>query len=120
MKFIYRIGFYLGGFSIGIIFLVFFFSGKKTSCDYGPSSRVLKNINSKKIKISQNVIDLMSVLKLDTITVNNILKDGSVVFSESQPQLEGCKIYTIKKNEIKLIIENCKKLALVKEIIKLN
>ena len=120
MKFIHRIGFYLGGFLIGIIFLMFFFSGKKTSCDYGPNSRVLKNINSKKIKFSQDVIDLMSVLKLDTITLNKILKEGSVVFSESQTQLEGCKIYTIKKSEIKLIVENCNKLALVKKIVKLN
>ena len=120
MKFIHRVGFYLGGLSTGIIFLMFFFSGKKTSCDYGPNSRVLKNINSKKIKFSQDVIDLMSELMLDTITVNNILKEGSVVFSESQPQLEGCKIYTIKKNEIKLIVENCNKLALVKEIVKIN
>ena len=29
MKFIHRLGFYLGGFSIGLVFLMFFLSGKK-------------------------------------------------------------------------------------------
>ena len=47
MKLIHRIGYYLGGFTIGIVILIFFLSGKKTSCDYGPNARVLKNIRSK-------------------------------------------------------------------------
>ena len=48
MKFIHRLGYYLGGFSIGLIFLAFFLSGKRASCDYGPDARVLKNIGQKK------------------------------------------------------------------------
>ena len=47
MKFIHRLGYYLGGFSIGLIFLAFFLSGKRASCDYGPDARVLKNIGQK-------------------------------------------------------------------------
>ena len=49
MTLIQRIGYYLGGFSIGLVILAFFLNGKKTSCSYGPDSRVLKNINSKKL-----------------------------------------------------------------------
>ena len=47
MKLVYRFGFFFGGFSIGLVFLMFFLSGKKTSCAYGPDARVLKNIQIK-------------------------------------------------------------------------
>ena len=53
MKFIHRLGYYLGGFSIGLIFLAFFLSVKRASCDYGPDARVLKNIGQKKIMFSK-------------------------------------------------------------------
>ncbi len=39
MKLIQRIGYYLGGFSIGLVILAFFLNGKKTSCSYGPDAR---------------------------------------------------------------------------------
>ena len=41
MKFIHRLGLYLGGFSVGLIFLMFFLV-EKTSCAYSPNARVLK------------------------------------------------------------------------------
>ncbi len=44
MSFIKRLYYYSGGFIIGIFFLVFIFSGKKTSCNYGPNARVIDNI----------------------------------------------------------------------------
>ncbi len=47
MRLLHRIGYYLGGFSIGLIILAFFLSGKKTTCAYFPEARVLKNINTK-------------------------------------------------------------------------
>ena len=50
-----RLGYYLGGFSIGLIFLAFFFSGKRTSCAYGPEARVLKNINTKPLVYSEEI-----------------------------------------------------------------
>ena len=51
MKILYRFGYYLGGFSVGLIFLAFIFNGKKTSCNYSPSARVKDNILQKEIKI---------------------------------------------------------------------
>ena len=55
MKLVYRFGFFFGGFSIGLVFLMFFLSGKKTSCAYGPDARVLKNIQIKSIRYSESV-----------------------------------------------------------------
>ncbi|MBQ0741249.1 hypothetical protein J9332_43965, partial [Aquimarina celericrescens] len=47
MKFIHRLGYYLSGFVVGIIMLMFFLGGKKTSCDWGLDARVLKNMRNK-------------------------------------------------------------------------
>ena len=49
MSLFYRIGYYLVGFSVGLIFLAFVFNGKKTSCNYSPSSRVKSSLLQKKI-----------------------------------------------------------------------
>ena len=64
MKFIHRLGFYLGGFSIGLIFLAFFLSGKKTSCAYGPNARVLKNISTKSLIINPKIQSQLEALNL--------------------------------------------------------
>ena len=47
MSFLKRLGYYLGGFSVGLIFLFFFFNGKRTQCTYAPEARVKKDIKSK-------------------------------------------------------------------------
>ena len=49
MKILYRLGFYLGGFSIGLILLAFFIKGSGVelpSCDYLPNARLLKTIRN--------------------------------------------------------------------------
>ena len=49
MKVLYRLGYYLGGFSVGLILLAFILNGKKTSCNYTPNARVIDNLLQKKI-----------------------------------------------------------------------
>jgi hypothetical protein len=120
MKFIHRLGYYLGGFSIGLIFLAFFLSGKRASCDYGPDARVLKNIGLKQLQYAENVEAMMNSNVIDSTTISMILKQGDVNFSESNTKLETCKIYVVEKTvedkEIALIVENCEQIATVKNI----
>ena len=120
MTFLQRLGYYLGGFSIGLIFLAFFLTGKKTSCDYGPNSRVKKNIRLKKLKFSEKAIQQMDDIGTDSSMVNQLLINGKVNFSESDTSLDSCKIYVIegnyKKSYLKLKVENCDSIATVKEI----
>ena len=120
MKFIHRLGYYLGGFSIGLIFLAFFLSGKRTSCDYGPDARVLKNIRLKQLTYSEVSKEMLSMRQIDTTTIALILKHGDVNFSKSNTTLETCKIYvvykTVKEKEIELTIENCETIATLKNI----
>ena len=49
MSFLKRLYYYSTGFIIGIFFLFFIFNGKRTSCNYGPSARVIDNIISKEL-----------------------------------------------------------------------
>lgn len=110
MKLIQRIGYYLGGFSLGLIILAFFLNGKKVSCDYGPEARVLKNINTKTLKYNK-------ALLIDTAAVLHILKKGSVNFSESNTRQKPCGIYIIEgqynQKEITLTVENCDSIATI-------
>ena len=120
MKLIQRIGYYLGGFSIGLVLLAFFLNGKKVSCDYGPEARVLKNIRTKKLMLSDNALNQAFNIDLDTSSIKNILLNGDVDFSESDTRKKPCGVFhinsTLNDSDIILMIENCDSLATVQEI----
>ena len=111
MKLIHRIGFYMGGFSIGLVFVIFFLSGKKTSCAYGPDARVLKNISTKTLIYSPTATDQMQALPVDSLLVTYILQNGDVIFNESNTQLDSCRVYAIKGKSHSLTVKNCSKEA---------
>jgi hypothetical protein len=111
MKFIQRLGYYLGGFAVGLIILAYFLSGKNASCDYGPNARTVKNIASKPLIYSEEVEAFVNNYNLDSTTVRNLIRYGSVDFSKSDTSLDSCKLYHIdnsfKKKELYLKISNC-------------
>ncbi len=113
MTLLQRFGFFGAGLFLGIIILIIFLSGKKTSCEYGPNARVLKNIRTKETIISPKALAQLNILHLDTSAVNSTLKNGKVDFGESNTKLDSCKIYTIFGKEklatTKFIFENCNK-----------
>ncbi|MFC0605703.1 hypothetical protein [Winogradskyella pulchriflava] len=117
MKFVQRLGYYLGGFAIGIVILMFFLNGKDASCDYGPNARTVKNISSKPIAYSDIASAFISKQDLDSTTIINLVKYGSVDFSKSKTKLDSCKIYHIdnsyKKRDIELTVQNCDSLSTV-------
>ena len=109
MNFINRLTFFSGGFIVGLLFLMFFLSGKRTSCSYLPDARVKKDILKKTIIFSdQNS-------KKDSIIIMNTITQGKVDFSKSNTSMEECKEYYIEnednKNKIWVIIKNCKNIA---------
>lgn len=120
MKLIHRIAYYLGGFGIGLIILFFFLGGKKTSCDYGPEARTLKNIRIKERVFSEETIMFLQQKELDTSIVSKILSDGDVLFSESNTDLDSCKVYNIENKVsemiLKITVENCSNLATIQNI----
>ncbi|WP_400078901.1 hypothetical protein [Winogradskyella sp. R77965] len=120
MKFIHRLGYYLGGFAIGLIILMFFLNGKDASCDYGPNARTVKNISSKPILYSDKASIFIANYDLDSLTIKNLVEFGSVNFSESKTKLDSCKVYQIensyKERDIELKIKNCDSIATLLDI----
>lgn len=119
MKLAYRLVYFSGGFLIGIALLFFILSGKKTSCAYGPESRTLKNIRLKERAFSEGTLQVLRENKMDTSAISTLLKDGDVLFSESDTKRDSCNLYVIEgsiaKSMLKIKVENCDKTATVTE-----
>jgi len=123
MRLLHRIGYYLGGFAIGLIILSFFLKGKRASCAYFPEARVMKNIKNKAHLYSPKAEQAMRTLNLDTSDIVNILSNGDVNFDESQTRKEPCGVYIYESNEelnLKLTIENCDSITTIQDVTRLN
>lgn len=117
MKLLYRLGYYFVGFSVGLIFLTFIFSGKKTSCNYSPSARVKGNLEKKEIFISQELRNKYPFL--DESLIKNYIRNGKIDFSRSNVKLDSCKTYFFnlsKKNILNFEVINCSKIIELKNI----
>ena len=121
MKFVHRLGFYLGGFTIGLLLLFFFLGGKKTSCDYGPEARTLKNIRIKPRQYNEAALQAFRKYNIDTASIVVFLQKGDVLFSESNTKLDSCKQYVIESEvankDYKLRIKNCENRATVLDLV---
>ncbi|MCH4823256.1 hypothetical protein ML462_08715 [Gramella lutea] len=120
MKLIHRLAYYGVGLFFGIVILIFFLGGKKTSCDYSPNARVLKNIRIKERIFSNSSMQFFESNKIDTATVSKILKDGDVDFNKSNTEAEPCNIYFIsggsEEHVLELEIENCDSIATIQKV----
>jgi len=121
MKLLHRIGYYLGGFSIGLVLLAFFLGGKKTSCAYGPNARTIKNISIKERIYSDETLLAMKNYSLDTLTVSQLLRTSSVNFSESDTKADSCKVYLLENEiddkDVELWVKNCDSSATIQSIL---
>ncbi len=119
MHLLQRIGYYLGGFAIGLILLAFFFNSKKTSCAYGPEKRVLKTITTKPIVLEKTIATRLQNQEIDTTLLKQIIQRGNVNFSKSEARKKPCGIYNIESNykesTIVLTLKNCDSLAYLEE-----
>jgi hypothetical protein len=104
--------------------LLFFLGGKKTSCDYSPQARVLKNIRIKERKFSDAAIRYFKDNKLDTALVSQSLENGDVDFSRSNTDRIPCNIYLVTKEvnsrSLELQIENCDSTATIQKAVLKN
>lgn len=109
MKLLYRLGYYLVGLSLGMLIVSFVFSGKKTSCNYGPNARVLAAIRKKKLLENDSI--RLHGQRIDSVLFHQLLAQAKVDFSESNTQLDSCRVYRIQsqfnKISIALDVENC-------------
>lgn len=128
MAFIKRLGYYLVGVSIGIVFLTFFFKKKTEDTGvyfcYFPNCRTLKDIRSKPIHYADAISQQFNEKQLDTVDIVRLLTDGEVDFGASDTKSVPCKTYIIegmlKDKEVIATIENCQKKAILQSIVPIS
>ena len=109
MPLLKRIGYYLGGFAIGLVILAFIWKKKDTQFCYSPNCRVLKDIRTKKLNLENISVN-------DTAVVQAILKKGDVIFSKSDTKSKPCRTYFIKNKEAEIQVKNCDSIAIVEKL----
>lgn len=113
MKFIHRLGYYLGGFAIGLVVLAFFLSGKEARCDYSPNARTTKYLSGLPKSYSENAEAFMKERDMDTSIVKQLIRYGKVDFGKSETRGNPCKTYLLnsiyQETNLQLSIENCDK-----------
>lgn len=109
MNILKRLGYYLVGFSVGLVFLAFFFNGKRTQCHYGPEARVINDLEQKTWRVNS---EIKTPIAVDSLSVLSFLAQSSIDFENSDPQHSPCRIYQLntryKEQNYALRIFNCK------------
>ena len=117
MAFIKRLGFYLIGLAIGLIFLAFFLNRKRAEFCYMPNCRVLKELRSKPLNYSESITEMIKNREIDSTDVLRFLTDGDVNFRASDTKAKPCKIYMIeseiRERSMMLRVQNCDSLVSV-------
>lgn len=119
MKFIHRFAYFLIGLSVGSIFVYFIWEKKNVVFNYLPNARLLSDISRKDILYSPKFKENLDSKKIDTLTVNEILKSGNVDFW-NKIKLDSCIQYDIEGiknlNHITLTIINCKATTTINKV----
>ena len=103
MSFLKRLSYYLGGFSVGIVLLLFFLSGKNTRCTYTPDARVINDFSKKEW--------FFNTPTNDSIDRTKFLKGGDIVFSKSRVGLDSCNVYRLLLPHAVYDVQNCDSIA---------
>lgn len=121
MAFLKRLGFYLFGLSIGLVFLTIFLKKKSEETGvyfcYLPNCRTLKDMRSKPIEYSDRIAEMIANNELDSLAVHQFFNDGDVNFGASDTKAKPCKIYLIEgeidHEEATIEVKNCKDRVIV-------
>ena len=105
MKFSYRLAYYLGGLLLGTVFVVYFLSAKAESRNvsfcYFPNCRVLQDLRSKPLQISDSAKVVLSEKWVTIEDVKKCMEFGDVDFSISNKPYNRGKIYFIEGKNLK-------------------
>ncbi len=128
MAFLKRLGFYLIGLSIGLVFLFFFLKKKSdetgVSFCYLPNCRVLKELRSKPLTYSQQIDQMVADQTLDSLTIAHFMNEGDVNFKKSNTENTTCNTYLIevmvKEKLMALTVKNCDSIVIIDNLQELD
>lgn len=125
MPFLKRLGFYLAGLSIGLVFLAFFLKKKSdetgVSFCYLPNCRVLKDLRAKPHEYSEDLMRQIQSKEIDTTGISLVFLDGKINFDKSEPRNEPCGLYLlegelINNQDVSIELQSCNDKVVVKQI----
>tara|TARA_R110000823_G_scaffold32510_3_gene91604 strand:+ start:14685 stop:15065 length:381 start_codon:yes stop_codon:yes gene_type:complete len=124
MAFLKRLGFFIFGLSIGLVFLTIFLKKKSqetgTEFCYFPNCRTLKDIRAKQISYSDAIGQLIQQQELDSTDINGFLYNGEVDFGKSETKTKPCKTYyiegVVKDKAAILKVKNCSEKAVIESV----
>lgn len=93
MTFAKRLRYYIIGFGMGILVCIVIFGQR--GCDWTPNNRVLKQIATSEILITDSVRCVFAENKIEEDEIFKLLNHGSVIFSESKTH-QTPKYYVIE------------------------
>ncbi|MCF6350939.1 MAG: hypothetical protein L3J23_07925 [Flavobacteriaceae bacterium] len=83
------------GMFLGILLLLFFFNGKKSKCTWFPNEKALAYIRNKNIEYAPSLRTQLTIKRIDSSTINQILLKGNINFSKSKQRQKPCQKYWI-------------------------
>ncbi len=121
MKFSQRLAYYLLGLLIGGIIVFYFFDAKDTQFCYLPNCRVLKDLRTKPITISDKAQISFNDSLINMNDIRMCLTHGDVDFDKSNVMEQGGKLYVIegqntKKEAITVEMINYGEKVLIKDV----
>ena len=120
MSFLKRLGYYLVGLALGLIFLAFFLNRKRAQFCYMPNCRVLKELRSKPLLYSNAVLEELEQQGMDSTDILYFLSDGNVDFGDSDTQSDSCRTYIIdarpQEKKMRLTLVNCDSLVTARDL----
>lgn len=121
MKFSQRLAYYLLGLFIGGLFVYIFWDAKDTQFCYLPNCRVLKDLRSKPLNISDEAQISFDRALVDMNDIKMCLTYGDVDFDKSNIKEAGGKLYVIegqnsKKEPITVEMINYGEKVLIKSV----
>ncbi|WP_424366894.1 DUF4258 domain-containing protein [Maribacter sp.] len=124
MAFLKRLGFYLFGLAIGLVFLSIFLRKKSEETGvefcYFPNCRTLKDIRSKPLSYAGEVRDMIDDKQLDSLVIAYFLREGEVDFKKSDTKSKPCKIYVIQADmndkQGVMTVRNCPDSAFIEKM----
>lgn len=111
------------GFLLGITLLLILFKNRPFTyfSKYLPQGRVLESIYNKKIVFSTKNIPNDYEKIFDTVYFKHrFLKEAKVDFGKSNARKKPCGEYWLSNDTIQVLVENCVKEAIIREVRKLN
>jgi hypothetical protein len=118
MPFLKRLGYFLIGLSLGLIFLAIFLRKKTeetgTEFCYLPNCRVLKDLRSKPLEVDSSM-----AVAPDSLFLQYLLKEGKVDFKHSDTRATPCKTYRVSatrgEKTLRVTLQNCESKTVLTE-----